>query len=113
MEPDITIQNRVVLTMTNIDENNVQAKSKELIQILTSESIPWFLNYLVNKHVISDKNHLDVFANMLTHLSEGFSEIQDLAVPVVVNGIKVRLELLSFGKQVLVLICTLGGLVVK
>nr|CDS26060.1 CCR4 NOT transcription complex subunit 1 [Hymenolepis microstoma] len=87
-EEDFSLNSFFAFLVSDVDKENAWRKSQELGLSLTPDLVPEFLEYLINKCIIRDTNHLDALADMLRYLGNVFSEIQDLAIPIVVNATK-------------------------
>ena len=62
----IQVQDKVIFLVNNLSGNNLEAKAKELKAILTSETYPWFANYMVVKRAAQEANFHHLYLQVST-----------------------------------------------
>ena len=62
----IQVQDKVIFLVNNLSGNNLEAKAKELKAILTSDTYPWFANYMVVKRAAQEANFHHLYLQVRT-----------------------------------------------
>ncbi|KAJ8900176.1 hypothetical protein K2173_024816 [Erythroxylum novogranatense] len=63
--PASEIQDKILFTINNISASNIEAKAKDLIDVLKEQYYPWFAQYMVMRRASIEPNFHDLYLKFL------------------------------------------------
>eukprot|EP00252_Welwitschia_mirabilis_P002749 TRINITY_DN12719_c0_g2_i1.p1 TRINITY_DN12719_c0_g2~~TRINITY_DN12719_c0_g2_i1.p1 ORF type:complete len:2025 (+),score=405.51 TRINITY_DN12719_c0_g2_i1:577-6075(+) len=67
--PSLEVQDKIAFMINNISANNLDAKSKEFLEVLKEPYYPWFAQYMVMKRASIEPNFHDLYLRFLEKIN--------------------------------------------